>query len=55
MPSRGTLTAWRSEPMGNSKLNKAKYKVNQGNPHYQYKLGAERIEGSPVEKEQGDW
>lgn len=39
--------------MGNSKLNKAKYKVNQGNPQYQYKLGAEKIEGSPVEKEWG--
>jgi len=37
-------------------LSKAKWKVlylDQGNPHYQYKLGDERIEHSPAEKDLG--
>lgn len=37
--------------MGNSKLKKAMCKVSQGNTQYQYTLGAEWIEGSPVEKD----
>lgn len=53
MPSGGTLTAWMNEPMENSKLNKAKCTVTQDSPQYQYKLGAEWMEGSPVEKDCG--
>lgn len=42
-----------NEPMENSEPNKTKYKVSQGNHQYQCKLGAEWIEGSPVEKDCG--
>ena len=38
------------------RLNKSKCNIlhlGQGNPHYQYKLGHERIECSPAEKELG--
>lgn len=39
--------------MQNSEPIKAKCKVSQGNLQYQYKLGAEWIEGSPVEEDCG--
>lgn len=44
-----------NEPTETSELNKAKCKVTQGNPQYQYKLGAEWFEGSPVEDRGGRW
>ena len=40
------------------KFNKSKCKIlhlGRGNPHYQYKLGDERIECSPAKKSWGYW
>ena len=55
MPSTGTWTSSRSVVfcVNLMRFNKAKFKVVQlggDNPCYQYKLGDERIESSPVEK-----
>jgi len=40
------------------KFNKSKLRIfhlGQGNPGYTYKLGDERLEGSPAERDSGVW
>ena len=48
------LNQWAEEKL--MRFNKAKCKVlhlGHGNPHYQYKLGDERIEHTPAKKDMG--